>query len=76
MTEVLKFWRSEENLDELVTEKLVIQKNRGRFVGVSSVYDYMYRPKIYEDVTLYEWIQMSVRFKAPKKHDTSISNNE
>jgi hypothetical protein len=56
--ETLKSWRSEEDLEQIMPEKVVIQKSQsGEYVGFSSVHDYMYRPKMYEDKTLYEWIQ-------------------
>ena len=66
--ETLKFWRSEEDLEKTLPEKIVIQKNNGKYVGFSSVHDYMYRPKLYENKTLYEWIQMASRVKISKKH--------
>ena len=76
LREVLKSWRSEENLDSIVEEKLIIQKNQGRYVGISSVYDYIYRPKIFESKTLYEWIQMSTKFKIKKSQYLTHSDDE
>ena len=39
--EVLKYWRSEEDIEEILPEKLVLQKNeQGKYVGFSVVYDY------------------------------------
>ena len=67
--EVLKSWRSEEDLEQTLPEKLVIQRSDGKYVGFSSVHDYMYRPKIYEDKTLYEWVQMASRIKVPRRQD-------
>ncbi|KDR64971.1 hypothetical protein GALMADRAFT_46308, partial [Galerina marginata CBS 339.88] len=77
--EVLKSWRSEEDLEDTIEEKLVIQKNKdGKYIGFSTVHDYMYRPKIFENITLYEWVQKSSRFKAPSsvKHDKITSEDE
>ena len=77
--EVLKPWRSEEDLEKTMPEKVVIQKGQsGQYVGFSSVHDYMYRPKVYEDKTLYEWVQMATRVKVSKgrKHDVDIDNDE
>ena len=77
--ETLKSWRSEEDLEQIMPEKVVIQKGQsGEYVGFSSVHDYMYRPKMYEDKTLYEWIQMATRVKVSKgqKHDVDIDNDE
>ena len=77
--EVLKPWRSEEDLENLLPEKLVVQKTDGKYVGFSSVHDYMYRPKIYEDKTLYEWVQMASRVKVSKRqqdHDDDLDDDE
>src|SRR6266446_5887179 len=44
--EVLKCWRSEEDLEETFPEKLVLQKSeQGKYVGFSPVHDYIYRPR-------------------------------
>lgn len=76
--EALIPWRSEEDLEVLLPEKVVVHKQSGEYVGLSSVHDYMYRPKIHEDKTLYEWIQMASRVKVSKiqKHDTDIDDDE
>jgi hypothetical protein len=53
--EVLKCWRSEEDLEEIVPKKLVVQKSeQGKYIGFSPVHDYIYRPKIFEKQSLYE----------------------
>jgi hypothetical protein len=61
-------------------EKVLLQKNMNRYVGISSVYDYIYRPLIYNDITLYEWIQMAQRVKIPakkkNKKKTAMSDSE
>ena len=77
--EVLQSWRSEEDLEKLIPEKVVLQKGHsGEYVGFSSVHDYIYRPKIYEDKSLYEWVQMASRVKVSKthKHDVDIDDDE
>ena len=48
-------------------EKIMLQKNMGRFVGISAVHDYIYRPDTYADKTLYEWVQMAKRVRIPTK---------
>jgi hypothetical protein len=66
--EILKCWRSEEDLEEIVPEKLVVQKSeQGKYIGFSPVHDYIY-PKIFENRTLYEWVQMATRIKASKSN--------
>ncbi len=75
--EVLKFWRSEDDLEEIIPEKLVLQKSKeGQYVGFSGVHDYIYRPSIFENKTLYEWIQMATRIKATKFEDYSNIDSE
>jgi len=78
--EVLKSWRSDEDLQKLEPEKVVVHKTQaGEYIGFSSIHDYIYRPKIYEDKTLYEWTQMASRVKVSKKsqkHDTNIDDDE
>ena len=67
--EVLKCWRSEENMEKILSEKLVLQKSeQGKYVGFSPVHNYIYRPKIFENKTLYEWVQMATRIKASKSN--------
>jgi hypothetical protein len=38
-------------------EKVILNKNLGRYVGLSNVYDYIFRPNIYQDLSLYDWIR-------------------
>lgn len=59
--EVLSIWEADGS-DEIpdlehVLDKVVINKSHGGFIGISKVSDYMYRPVMYEDVSLYDWIQ-------------------
>ena len=61
--EVKNAWPEEVNLSNLsgdcdVSEKLVVNKNNGQIIGLSKVNDYIFRPKIYEDTTLYDWIRL------------------
>jgi hypothetical protein len=35
-------------------EKVILIKNLGRYVGLSNVYDYIFRPIIYKDLSLYD----------------------
>src|SRR5436190_11284813 len=48
--EVMKVWRSSDDMQvDKTEEKILLQKNMGRFVGISAVHDYVYRPDIYAD---------------------------
>ena len=60
--EVLSAWdkvQATENVSDLdsLTNKVVINKNQGWFIGLSKVSDYVYCPSAYEDKSLYNWIQ-------------------
>ncbi|KAF9553064.1 hypothetical protein CPC08DRAFT_646091, partial [Agrocybe pediades] len=48
-------------------ERVVIGRENGRYVGKSIVDDYVYRPLCYEEVSLIEWIQCSVKRKMRSK---------
>jgi hypothetical protein len=64
-------------LQEIIPEKLVVQKGvEGEIVGFSTVDDYVYRPKLFESKTLYEWVQMSTRCKKPKSQKKNLSSSE
>ncbi|KAJ7441884.1 hypothetical protein FB451DRAFT_1058020 [Mycena latifolia] len=59
---VNKFWLADDMIDDDDTqpeEKVVITRQNGQFVASSSVDDYVYRPAVFENVTLYEWVQCS-----------------
>jgi hypothetical protein len=50
----------------------------GKVIGRSTVYDYIYRPACYNDVSLYEWLQCAKRVKisVQDEHDTIHSDDE
>jgi hypothetical protein len=60
-------------LDEVdnIPEKVVMNKSRGKFVALSNVHDYIYRPKVFGSVNLYDWIRC-----ANKRHKSSKKRNE
>jgi hypothetical protein len=55
-----------ENPESEKPETVVLSKNMGEYVGLSSVQDYIHRPRIYQHINLYEWIQMSRKSKRNK----------
>jgi len=63
VTEAMKPWKVEESTNSMSTsdcdEKLILAKSRGQFIGLSIVSDYIYRPKIFENVSLYDWVRLS-----------------
>jgi hypothetical protein len=50
------------DLDNL-PDKVVINKSQGKFIGLSKVNDYVYRPSAYEKVSLYDWIRFAEKTK-------------
>ncbi|KIJ93228.1 hypothetical protein K443DRAFT_48409, partial [Laccaria amethystina LaAM-08-1] len=55
-------------LDEKETpEKVVLQKYEGTYIGLSNVYDYIYRPIAYEKMSLYDWIRKAKKEKRSKE---------
>jgi hypothetical protein len=52
-------------------EKVILIKNLGRYVGLSNVYDYIFRPIIYKNLSLYDWICRCEKKKCshPKKKE-------
>ena len=79
--EVSKAWKSLEDMDveDEVPEKMVLQRSKERYIGISAVHDYIYRPEVYSDKTLYEWVQMAKRVKKPssgQRADVTESEDE
>jgi hypothetical protein len=65
--EVMKPWKQEmqHGINTEGPDKVVLQRVQNRYVGVSSVHDYVYRPRLYEDIDVYEWVQKAKRMKQP-----------
>jgi len=76
--EATNAWKLPEDMDiDGVVEKLVLTKSKGEYVGYTAVHDYIYRPEVHSDKTLYEWVQMSKRVrKSSKTKKTSISDTD
>jgi hypothetical protein len=67
--EVMKAWKSAEDMDVDQSDKVLVHKSKDQttYVGYSSVHDYIYRPQVHSDKTLYEWTQMAKKIKRPFK---------
>ena len=57
-------------------EQLLINKQRGSYVGLSSVRDYTYRPRIYDNVSLYDWICLSKKEFITKSDHEAFNDDE
>ena len=77
VSEVMKYWKTDDDTQmDIDIEKVVIQKQKGRIVGVSTVHDYVFRPHIYENVNLYEWIQCAKRIKISTKAAQNVESDD
>ena len=68
--EVRSFW--DRNIDPGITPKVALIKQRNCVVGLSPIYDYIYRPAELHDVSLYDWISAYKREKL-KQSPTSVA---
>ena len=51
-------------------EKVMLNKSKGKYVALSNVHDYIYRPSAFGSVNLYDWIRCANKkrkSKNPKK---------
>ncbi|KAF8875568.1 hypothetical protein BD779DRAFT_1450027, partial [Infundibulicybe gibba] len=71
--EARRFWHEDDpHCDMMPPDKVALIKRRGRIVGLSPVYDYIYRPVELSDICLYDWVRRCCRVKLPNK---AIENN-
>ncbi|TFK58813.1 hypothetical protein BDN72DRAFT_781543, partial [Pluteus cervinus] len=76
--EVSKYWQEE---DDNNSEKIALFKKGNRIIGLSPIYDYMYRPKYLETLNLYDFISSCKREKnsqsnGTEQHASGIMNIE
>ena len=59
-------WQTSDNEshDYLCSEKVTLVKRNGRIIGLSGVYDYVFRPLELEHLCLYDWVRLCIREKA------------
>ena len=63
--------RQDFDADEQEVQKVTLIKKKGKIVGLSPVYDYIYRSPELEDVCLYDWVQRFQRKKVKKSKSAS-----
>ena len=59
VAEVLNAWKDATDIVPEAnkhSQKVVLNKQQGQYVGLSTVHNYMLQPTLYENVTLYNWI--------------------
>ena len=61
-----------------VPDNVVITKINGSLVGLSQITDYIFRPTIYEDINLYDWIRFAKkeRIKKIKNKNKNEDDND
>ena len=76
------FWRlyiteaEREFRDDLDPMKVTLVKQKGHILGISPVFDYIYRPVELQDMSLYEWVRRCSRVKLVKAKESKQSKNE
>ena len=55
--EVHKPWIMETEQDD----KVILNKAQGKILGLSPVFDYIYRPSHYEGWSLYDWVRLCTK---------------
>jgi len=68
--------RQDFDINENEVQKVALIKRKGRIIGLSPVYDYIYRSSELEDICLYDWIQRYCRkkYKKTKSENSSIAD--
>ncbi|KAF8158596.1 hypothetical protein B0H34DRAFT_656281, partial [Crassisporium funariophilum] len=57
-------------------EKIVLNKSKGKFVALSRIHDYIYRPSVFGSVNLYDWIRCANKKRKTAKHRKVNLNKE
>ena len=76
------FWQSyvteaeREFRDDLDPMKVTLVKQKGRILGISPVFDYIYRPVELQHMSLYEWVSRCSRIKLVKAKKSKQSKKE
>ena len=58
-----------------VLDKVVISKSQGQFIGVSKVNDYIFRPSMYEHVSLYDWIRLAEKTRKRRMRKKKVGES-
>ncbi|KAJ7764348.1 hypothetical protein B0H16DRAFT_1310771, partial [Mycena metata] len=72
---VRKFWHHDDIAEDdhrVLDEKVELTTDQGNLVASSAVDDYRYRPIVFENVTLYEWVQCSAKKRRTKKEQADF----
>jgi hypothetical protein len=72
--EVQSAWESLKEDDR--PAKVVLNKNMGKYVGLSNVQDYMHRPFIYNDLSLYDWVRQSTKQSGQRSSKQNLTKSK
>lgn len=75
VNEVRRSWNS-ENLVDIDDDSLILTRSKNRILGVSVVFDYMYRPIEHEHLCVYDWIKQFEHVPVSKKCQNATTNNQ
>ena len=64
------------NTKEYAEDQLVLLKIKGKIIGRTLVQDYVFQPVEYSQVSLYDWIRLSVIEKCPKGKEENSSPHD
>ncbi|KAF8125103.1 hypothetical protein EV363DRAFT_1176404, partial [Boletus edulis] len=72
VNEVKKAWNT-DNLLDTEEDPLILSRFKNIIIGVSVVFDYMYRPKEHDHLCLYDWIRQYECVSMSKKSKNALS---
>jgi hypothetical protein len=67
-------WKASLNHEN--NAKVVLQRNREQYIGLSNTHDYIYRPSIYKNMDLFDWIRLSRKSKRNSKQQTQFNKSQ
>jgi hypothetical protein len=74
VAEACRVWHTEEANPR--KDKIVLIKQKGKIIGLSPVFDYMYRSPDLESMTLYDWVCRCQRVKLSPSKKNSKKNSK
>ena len=69
------FSTSLEEIDN-IPEKVVLNRSKGKFVALSNVHDYIYRPSAFGSINLFDWIRCANKKRKASKQSKIITKQD
>ena len=76
VVEACRPWRTHDFDNEPVTEKVALLNRKGKIMGLSTISDFICRPRELEDMCLYDWVRRCSRVKVQKSKKDKKSSTE